>query len=79
MEDTVFTSPTGDRTAISMQSSEPCEGLTICRYQSWGRTFFISYFKTLYVGPVRDQTDDLLLSRSVKLHYRKGCFHFASN
>ena len=47
IEDTVFMSLTEDGTAISKWSSEPREGLTICRYHGKGSTVVLSYFKIL--------------------------------
>ena len=47
--DTIFTSPTGDGTAISTWSSEPREGPAVCSAKVVPS--FLSYFKTLSIGP----------------------------
>ena len=47
--DTIFTSSTGDGTAISTWSSEPREGPTVCSAKAVSS--FLSYFKTLSIGP----------------------------
>ena len=47
--DTIFTSPTGDGTAILC--GLPHEGLAVCRAK--GVPSFLSYFKTLSIGPAR--------------------------
>jgi len=47
--DTIFTSPTRDGTAIFTWSSDPLEGLTACIAK--GVPSFLSYFKTLSIGP----------------------------
>ena len=47
--DTIFTSPTGDGTAISTWSSEPREGPAVCSAKAVSS--FLSYFKTLSIGP----------------------------
>ena len=47
--DTIFTSPTGDGTAILTWSSESREGLAICRAKAVPS--FFSYFKTLSIVP----------------------------
>ena len=47
--DTIFTSPTGDGTAILC--GLPHEGLAACRAK--GVPSFLSYFKTLSIGPAR--------------------------
>ena len=47
--DTIFTSPTGDGTAISTWSSEPREGAAVSTAKAV--TSFLSYFKTLSIGP----------------------------
>ena len=47
--DTIFTSPTGDGTAISTWSSEPREGPAVCSAKTVSS--FLSYFKTLSIGP----------------------------
>ena len=46
--DTIFMSPRRDRHFT--WSSEPCEGLAICRAKAVPS--FLSHFKTLSVGPV---------------------------
>ena len=46
IEDTIFTSPTGDRTAILC--GLPHEGLAVCRAKAVPS--FLSYFKTLSIG-----------------------------
>ena len=50
IEDTIYTSPAGDRTAILRHFifSEPREGLTVCSAK--GAPLFLSYFKTLSIG-----------------------------
>ena len=47
--DTIFTSPTGDGTAISTWSSEPREGPAVCSEKAVPS--FLSYFNTSSVGP----------------------------
>ena len=47
--DTIFTSPTGDGTA-TLWSSEPREGLAICRANAVPS--FLSHFNTMSIGPV---------------------------
>ena len=47
--DIIFTSPTGDGTAISTWSSEPREGPAVCSAKAVSS--FVSYFKTLSIGP----------------------------
>ena len=47
--DTIFTSPTGDGTAISAWSSEPRDGPAVCSAK--GVPSFLSFFKTLSIGP----------------------------
>ena len=47
--DTIFTSPTGDGTAISTWSSEPREGPAVCNAKALPS--FLSHFKTLSIGP----------------------------
>ena len=49
IEDTISTSPTEDETAIVTWSSESREGLAICREKAV--PLFLSYFKTLSIGP----------------------------
>ena len=48
---TIFTSPAGDRTAILLgqRTTEPREGPTACSAK--GVPSFLSYFKTLSIGP----------------------------
>ena len=48
--DTIFTSPTRDGTAILC--GLPHEGLAVCRAKAV--PLFLSYFKTLSIGPVRE-------------------------
>ena len=55
--------PIEERTAISTWSTEPCEGLTICRCHSKGSTFVLSLVKTLGAGPVGIRICDLSLCR----------------
>ena len=47
--DTIFTSPTGDGTAIYTWSSEPLEGPAVCSAKTVPS--FLSYFETLSIGP----------------------------
>ena len=47
--DTIFTSLTGEGTAISTWSSEPREGPAV--YSAKVIPSFLSYFKTLSIGP----------------------------
>ena len=47
--DTIFTSPTGDGTAISTWSSETREGPAVCSVKAVSS--FLSYFETLSIGP----------------------------
>ena len=52
IEDTIFTSPTGDgRDRHFTWSSEPREGLAVCRAKEVPS--FLSYFKTLSIGPTK--------------------------
>ena len=47
--DTIFTSPTGDGTAISTWSSESREGPAVCSAKTVPS--FLRYFDTLSIGP----------------------------
>ena len=47
--DTIFMSPTGEGTPHYTWSSEPREGLPVCRAKEVPS--FLSYFKTLSTGP----------------------------
>ena len=47
--DTIFTSPTGDGTAISTWSSEPREGPAVCSAKTVPS--FLRHFETLRIGP----------------------------
>ena len=47
--DTIFTSPTGEGTAISTWSSEPREYPAV--WSAKAVPSFLSYFKTLSIGP----------------------------
>ena len=47
--DTIFMYPTRDGTAIFTWSTEPREGLAA--YNAKGVSSFLSYFKTLSIGP----------------------------
>ena len=49
IRDTIFTSPTGDGTAISTWSSEPREGPAVSSAKTVPS--FLRYFKTLSIGP----------------------------
>ena len=53
IEETTFTSPTGDGTAIFFTwSSEPSEGLAVCTAKAVPS--FLSYLRTLSIGPAQE-------------------------
>ena len=69
MKDRILMSPTGDGSALLFTwSSEPHEGLVICRAKDVPS--FVSYFKTLSIrsGP-GDQTHDLTLCIQGSTHW----------
>ena len=66
IEDTTFTSPTGDGTAIFFTwSSEPSEGLAVCTAKAVPS--FLSYLRTLSIGPAQEiepATSRIVVKRS---------------
>ena len=66
IEETTFTSPTGDGTAIFFTwSSEPSEGLAVCTAKAVPS--FLSYLRTLSIGPAQEiepATSRIVVKRS---------------